>query len=936
MRTEDGHIIHKCLGGDTAAFGLLVDKYRASVYALAYSKLGNFHDAEDVTQEVFLKAYQKLRTLKQWDRFLSWLYAITSNLCKDFSRSRSNRPDTEYVADQNKEHLEKLSVDSYHETEVYQSLHETLAMLPEIHRQVLTLHYLGGMRHREIAQFLGTSPHAIAMRLNRARSKLKTEMLTLMKTRFDQQKLQPAFTLNIVEIIKQTRIQPNPRIPTIPVGIATVSLLTLLCLTAPFNPFQVIGSLVGAPLARETKITKVGEIPTEVVVLAETSILSSGDSKKALAGNPQPADGIQVANGHTETETAGQNEPYTRLGNGTVHTLAYSPDGSLIAVAGKSTWLYDANTLAEVGRIERSARTIAFSPDGRTLASGSWPNPDRTVHLWDVATQERVGGLQLPGLRGVTAVAFTSDGNILAVGYGNGDIALWDMKTQRQIAQQTVVRRILTSIPWTLAFSPDGQLLAAGGHEAPAISLWAGHEAFIISLWDVPTLELVGSLEEQPGDTWSQNHAVSSIAFSSDGAILASSSHYDYTVRLWDVTTQRQIALLLENDGSEGDGAVNAVAFSPDGTILASGGDDAKIRLWDVKTQTQIDVLDTNAGTVSSMAFRPDGKTLASLSGLEQHRRTWQKSGDMSVRLWDVKTRKQIAMLQNHTADIKAVTLSPDDALLASGHRDGVVTLWDMQTQESLTILRNHTAAVLSVAFSPDGTLLASGEKEKTRLWDVQTKEEIAIFTMPHTIVESVAFSPDGKILALLDDSCIRLWDMQQKSHIRVLGQEPSHEGPAQPHSTIRSMAFSPDGKLLASGGTDNTLRLWDVQKRQENFIQKTHSSIFALAFSPDGKTLAWGGDHEEIYLWNVEKWGLVTTLNIQGRIETLAFSPDGRLLAACNGGSTCVWDLKTQAKIGPFYGPANSLTFSHDGEKLIMGGTDGIIIRNTDMFEEN
>ena len=139
-------------------------------------------------------------------------------------------------------------MDSYHETEVYQSLHETLAMLPEIHRQVLTLHYLGGMRHREIAQFLGTSPHAIAMRLNRARSKLKTEMLTLMKTKFDQQKLQPAFTLNIVEIIKQTRIQPNPWIPAMPVGFAVVSLLALLCLTATFNPFRVVGSLVGAPL----------------------------------------------------------------------------------------------------------------------------------------------------------------------------------------------------------------------------------------------------------------------------------------------------------------------------------------------------------------------------------------------------------------------------------------------------------------------------------------------------------------------------------------------------------------------------------------------------------------------------------------------------------------------------------------------------------------
>ena len=936
MRTEDGHIIHKCLDGDTAAFGLLVDKYRASVYALAYSKLGNFHDAEDVTQEVFLKAYQKLRTLKRWDRFLSWLYAITSNLCKDFSRSRSNRPDTEYVADQKKEHLETPSLTSHYETEVYQSLHEALAVLPEIHRQVLTLHYLGGMSHREIAQFLGTSPHAIAMRLNRARSKLKTEMLMMMKTSFDQQKLQPAFTLNIVEIIQRIRIQSSPRTPAIPVGVVAVSLLTLLCLTATLNPFRLIGSLLGAPLASETKVTEIGEIPTEVVVISETSILSSGGNKKDLAGNPQPANGIQAANGPTETKMVGQNKPYTRLGNGTVHTIAYSPDGSLIAVVGNSTWLYDANTLAEVGMIERSARTIAFSPDGQTLASGGWADPDRTVHLWEVSTQERVGGLQLPGLRGVTAVAFTPDGNTLAVGYGNGDIALWDMKTQRQIAQQTVIRRILTSIPWTLTFSPDGQLLAACGHEAPAISLWEGHEAFIISLWDVPTLELVGSFEEQPHDTWLQNHAVSSIAFSADGAILASGSHYDRTVRLWDVTTQRHIAPLLKNDGDEGDEAVNAVAFSPDGTILASAGDDAKIRLWDVKTQTQIDVLNTNAGTVSSIAFHPNGKTLASLSGLEQYRRTWQKSGDMTVRLWDVNTRKQIAMSQNHTADIKTVALSPDDTLLASGRRDGVVTLWDMETQKLLTILRDHTAAVLSVAFSPDGTLLASGEKENTRLWEVQTKQQIAIFTMPNTIVESVAFSPDGKTLALANDSCIRLWDMRQKGEVGVLGQEQSRDGPLEPHSTIRSIAFSPDGKLLASGGLDNTLRLWDVQGQQQIFMRENQGNIFAVSFSPDGKTLAWGGDLEEIYLWNIEKWGLVATLDMYVRTTTLAFSPDGRLLAAGNGGSTCVWDLKTQAKIGPFYGPANSLTFSHDGKKLIVGGSGGIIIRNTDTFEEN
>ena len=479
MRTEDGDIIHKCLTGDTAAFGLLVDKYKASVYALAYAKLGNFHDAQDITQEVFLKAYQKLRTLKHWDKFLSWLYAITSNMCKDFLRAKAKRPDSEYIADQDTARLERRSLASYHEDEVYQSLHETLAMLPEIHRQVLTLHYLGGMSCREIGQFLGVSPHAIAMRLNRARSKLKKEMLTLMDTHFAQQKLHPAFTLNIVETVKRTRIQLNPQTPLIPVGFAALSLLalTLLCLTVPFDQFPAIGNMVGAPIPSKTKVTEVGEIPVAEVVVSETLIVSSGDGKKDLARNPQPTNEVLVANAEAEVETASSTEPIARLGNGIVLRMAYSPDGKRIAVMGPlGIWLYDAETLTEVGMIPEGANEIAFSPDGGTLASGSWS--DRTVHLWDVSTQNRVGKLLSPGRKGVTILTFTLDGNTLAVGYGNGDVALWDMGTQQQTALLDTPSKIL----WTLAFSPNGQLLASGGSEDSTISLW-----------DVQTQTLVGA-----------------------------------------------------------------------------------------------------------------------------------------------------------------------------------------------------------------------------------------------------------------------------------------------------------------------------------------------------------------------------------------------------------------------------------------------------------
>ncbi len=915
MRTEDGYIIQKCLDGDVAAFGLLVDKYKGSVYALAYTKLGNFHDAQDITQEVFLKAYQKLRTLQQWDKFLSWLYAITSNLCKDFLRSKASRPDGEYVADQEKERLDRISMCSYQDDQIHLTLQEALSGLPEIHRQVLTLHYLGGMSCREIAQFLGASPHAIAMRLNRARAKLRKEMLAMMNTSFEQQKLHPAFTLNIVEVIQRTRIQSNPQTPAVPIGIAAATLLTLsmLCLIVPFDRVPAVGKLVGAPISSETKITEVGEMPVDVVMLSETSIVSSGDGKKDLMKNSQPTNEVRAANAHTEVKTDSRNEPMARLGNGTVHKIAYSPDGKLIAVMGAiGIWLYDAETLTEVGMISGGTAAIAFSLDGQTLASGS--RSDRTVHLWDVQTQKRVGSLQFPGRRGVTALSYSPDGKTLAVGYGNGDIVMWDPKTH----EKTALLDTNSSVLSTLAFSPNGKLLASGGSEDPTISLW-----------DVQTQTLMGSFDGHTRhDGAIPDSEVSAVVFSPDGKTLASGSSIDDTVRLWDVANRAQIALLTELETDELE-SINSVTFSPNGAILASASDDTTIRLWDAHTQRRLGVIETDAGGVTSIAFHPaDGKTLASLNG--QFERGLRKGGDMALRLWNVKTRKQIAVARNHTAAIESVAFSPDGALLASAHHDGVVRLWDRQIQKQIATLTGHKAAVRSVTFSPDGTLLASGGKDRARLWNVRKRKQIAAFKHKE-IVESVAFSPDGKTLASVDESCIRLWDTRRKREVGALGKEPPREGPIRFRSTIRSVVFSPDGTLLASGGIDNTLRLWNVQKRKEIFMHERAKSgdILAVTFSPDGKTLASAGTHKEINLWHVAEQELIATLNTQAIIWTLAFSPKGRFLAADVGAKIRVWDMKTLAEVTTLEGgvwPVYSIVFSSDGKKVVAGSLDGTI----------
>ena len=288
MRTEDGYIIHKCLNGESAAFGLLVDKYKASIFALAYFKLQNFHDAEDITQEVFLKAYRKLRTLKRWDNFLAWLYAITANLCTDLIRSRSKRPDLEFIADQDSGLFSYTSINSYQNEQKHESLYEALASLPEIYRQVLTFYYFGGMSSVEIARFLGMSPNTVDKRLSRARAKLKKEMLDMMSKTYDQQKLQPGFTFRIVEMVKRIKIKPAPSKPLLPLGLsaATGIVLTVMMFSPHLISLTPLGALLGSPLPSETKVMAVGELPVDVLEISEITFLSS--QQDGNDGAPQP------------------------------------------------------------------------------------------------------------------------------------------------------------------------------------------------------------------------------------------------------------------------------------------------------------------------------------------------------------------------------------------------------------------------------------------------------------------------------------------------------------------------------------------------------------------------------------------------------------------------------------------------------------------------
>jgi len=277
MRTEDGGIIGQCLNGEPEAFGMLVDKYKAGIYAYVYAKLRDFSDAQDMTQEVFLKAYRDLHSLKKWESFAFWLNRIASTQCAEFIRMRSKRPDSEFIEDHRQKIFEKPSIESYQYNQMNESLQEALNLLPETYREVLTLYYFGGMNSMEIAEAIGVSPATIRQRLSRARTQLKEEMVNMMSETFKEHRLQASFTFRIVEAVKHIRIKPVIQMKGVPLGLslATGLIITFLSFNPHLISFDLFGTYKGASLYSETRVLKVGEIPVDIMKISSLTFISS-------------------------------------------------------------------------------------------------------------------------------------------------------------------------------------------------------------------------------------------------------------------------------------------------------------------------------------------------------------------------------------------------------------------------------------------------------------------------------------------------------------------------------------------------------------------------------------------------------------------------------------------------------------------------------------
>jgi WD40 repeat protein len=625
-----------------------------------------------------------------------------------------------------------------------------------------------------------------------------------------------------------------------------------------------------------------------------------------------------------------------------------SPDGKRVAVAGGGEVLVlDTATgrpAVTLPRIPGTATALAFSPDGKTLASTGFSGP---VRLWDMPRGRSLGLLPIrrqPGaLARVSSLTFSPDGKFLAAGtrgfrQQTGVVYLWDLATRRQLGPLPVMQNGLVEV----AFSADSKRLATWGLHLGRAGPGGQPDAEpgrTIQLWDVARGKESGRFKLRAGAA-----GVVAVAFALGGravAVRAGSS----TVHILDAATG------LERHRFEAPRCFRPLlAFSPDGRLLATSADTGAVVLWDTVTWKQQRTGKAPGAQPIGLAFLPERQVLA--CGLD----------GQALCLWDVTTGQLQTPPGGHHYTVSAVAFRPGGKGLVSADADGTVYRWDLATGQATGhfralpeggLLRRSTLTRLSTAL-PRGSVVLSADgryaaaegtyaQGGARVWDTATGKVVRDLQGPRTYGESrLAFSADGRLLAECGgrDGTLPVWDLTTGRELRGLST-----GPALLRFGRGNMAFSPDGRFLAAavpqldrntGVIVSALQLWDVATGKQRWSLPTDQGQFpVLAFSPDGKVLA-AGSPQGIVLRETARGEEQRHLNAEAVLTGLAFAPDGRTLAGAApnhvGGtySVVVWELATgdfRHRYAGHRGVVASLAFSADSCVLATGSADTTVL---------